>query len=409
MWGLCFYRFRHTVCLVALQTSLMKKLQIITALVLLVIALVRCSKDDGNANANASTTAILEALPLIVITPTNNPQTAQKIALGKTLFWDPVLSGNKDVACATCHHPSSGYSDALDLSIGENGQGLGTLRHFLSPNNIPFAKRNSLTIINTAFNGITTNGSYDASAAAMFFDNRTRSLELQSLEPIKTLEEMKGRAIASADMLDSIVLRLKNIPQYAQLFSDVFQTPNAVTAQNLAMAIASFERTIISNHSPFDEYKRGNNSAMTAAQIQGMNLFASNGCANCHNGPTFSDYALHVLSVPDNSKLPTDAGANGSYAFRTPSLRNLSLTAPYMHNGVFNSLDAVIDFYDRLGDNRSQNAHVSNNQLDGKLRGINNRDKNAIIQFLSALNDAGFDKSIPTVVPSGLHPGGNLQ
>ena len=392
----------------------MKKLQILTGLVLLVTVLVRCSKDDvnanrnGNANANTNAVANLEALPLTVTAPADNPQTAQKIALGKMLFWDPVLSGNNDIACATCHHPSSGYGDGLDLSIGVNGQGLGTLRHFISPNDIPFAKRNSLSIVNTAFNGITTNGTYDPATAVMFFDIRAHSLELQSLEPIKTMEEMKGRAISSANMLDSIVLRLQNIPQYAQLFDEVFQAPNAVSAQNLGKAIASFERTIISNHSPYDEYMRGDTSAMTTVQIQGMNAFTADGCIRCHSGPMFSDYALHVLSVPDNSKLPTDAGANGTYAFRTPSLRNLSFTAPYMHSGVFNSLDAVLDFYDRLGDNRSQNPHVGNNQLDGNLRRINNRNKNTIIQFLGALNDAGFDKSIPAVVPSGLHPGGNL-
>lgn len=388
----------------------MKKLQIVSALVLLVVLLVRCSKDGVNANSdgvNANTD--FKALPLTITTPGDNPQTTQKIALGRLLFWDPVLSGNKDIACATCHHPSSGYSDALDLSIGVNGQGLGISRHFLSYNNIPFAKRNSLSVINTAFNGITTDGSYDASTAAMFFDNRTRSLELQSLEPMKTLEEMKGRAISSAAVLDSIVQRLKNVPQYVQLFSDAFQTSNSVTVQNLGKSIAAYERTIISNHSPYDEYIRGNKSAMTTAQVQGMNAFASNGCAKCHSGPMFSDYALHVLSVPDNPKLPTDAGANGTYAFRTPSLRNLSLTAPYMHSGVFNSLDAVLNFYDQAGDHRSQNTHVGNNQLDRNLQRINNRDRTAIIQFLSALNDTGFDKSIPASVPSGLHPGGNLQ
>ncbi len=128
-----------------------------------------------------------------------------------------------------------------------------------------------------------------------------------------------------------------------------------------------------------------------------------------HSGPMFSDYALHVLSVPDNPKLPTDAGATGTYAFRTPSLRNLSLTAPYMHSGVLNSLNAVLDFYERVGDRRTQNTHVNNSQLDGNLQRINDRDKGAIIQFLTALNDGSFDKSIPTAVPSGLHPGGNLQ
>ncbi|MBD0368656.1 MAG: hypothetical protein ICV53_21440 [Flavisolibacter sp.] len=173
--------------------------------------------------------------------------------------------------------------------------------------------------------------------------------------------------------------------------------------------MAAYERTIIANHSPYDEYIRSNKSALTNEQIQGMNAFASHGCIKCHSGPMFSDYALHVLSVPDNPKLPTDAGANGTYAFRTPGLRNLSLTAPYMHSGVFSSLDAVLDFYERVGNHRSQNTHVGNNQLDGNLQRINDRDKAAIIQFLHALNDANFDKSIPASVPSGLHPGGNVQ
>ncbi|MBA4139064.1 MAG: hypothetical protein H0X70_00915 [Segetibacter sp.] len=177
----------------------------------------------------------------------------------------------------------------------------------------------------------------------------------------------------------------------------------------MGKAIATYERTIVSNHSPYDEYIRGNKSAMTNTQIDGMNAFASNGCNKCHSGPMFSDYALHVLSVPDNPKLPTDAGATGTYAFRTPSLRNLSLTAPYMHSGVLNSLNAVLDFYERVGDRRTQNTHVNNSQLDGNLQRINDRDKGAIIQFLTALNDGSFDKSIPTAVPSGLHPGGNLQ
>jgi cytochrome c peroxidase len=120
----------------------------------------------------------------------------------------------------------------------------------------------------------------------------------------------------------------------------------------------------------------------------------------------FSDYSLHVLSVPDNVKLPSDAGSNGTYAFRTPALRNLSLTAPYMHSGVFRTLEEVLDFYEKIGDGRSQNPHVAGSSLDGNLRRINNRDKDNIIQFLRSLDDAGFDKSIPAAVPSGLHPGG---
>jgi cytochrome c peroxidase len=401
----------------------MKKIRILCGLIALVIILVRCSKNTDvvagaattatttnatGVTANAGVGAAFTALPLSVTAPADNPQTPQKIALGKMLFWDPVLSGNRDIACGTCHHPALGYSDALDLSIGVNGQGLGVTRHFLAGNTIPFVKRNSLSIVNTAFNGITANGAYNPATAPMFFDNRSQSLELQSLEPMKTMEEMRGTNIAFANLLDSVVLRLSKVPQYVQLFADAFQTTNAVTTQNLGRAIASYERTIIANNSPYDQYIRGNVSAMTAAQIQGMNLFSSDGCIRCHSGPMFSDFALHVLSVPDNTKLPTDAGAGGTYSFRTPSLRNLSLTGPYMHSGVFTTLNAVMNFYDQVGGGRSQNPNVANNRLDANLRGINNNNQNAIIQFLNALNDPNFDRTIPTTVPSGLHPGGNL-
>src|SRR5438094_9125825 len=124
-----------------------KKRLLISGLIVIVTILVNCSKDRFDAGS-------FTALPLTVTTPADNPQTAQKIALGKSLFFDPVLSANKDVACATCHHPSLGFAEGRDLPIGVNGQGLGTARHFLLPNNIPFVKRNSFSIINTAFNGI---------------------------------------------------------------------------------------------------------------------------------------------------------------------------------------------------------------------------------------------------------------
>ena len=379
-----------------------KKHWVVALLITTVTLLVNCTKKDQASTAGFS------ALPLEVTAPPDNVQTPEKMALGKMLFFDPILSGNNDIACATCHHPSLGFADARDLSIGVNGQGLGATRHFLSPNNIPFAKRNSLSIINTGFNGITTDGINNPVNAAMFFDNRTHSLELQSVEPMKTLEEMRGTSIAQADILDTIILRLKNIPQYSQLFNSAFQSANAITVQNLGKAIASYERSILSNQSPFDKYMRGDKSAMSSAQLQGMNAFAANGCNKCHSGSMFSDYALHVLSVPDNAKQSTDDGANGSYAFRTPSLRNLLLTAPYMHSGVFSSLNEVLNFYDQVGEGRLQNGYVSNRQLDGNLQRINRGDAEAIIQFLDALNDGNFDETIPGTVPSGLHSGGNL-
>ncbi len=379
-----------------------KKLLIVCSLISMVIVLVNCTKKDQAAATGFS------ALPLAITTPADNVQSPEKVTLGRMLFFDPVLSGNNDIACATCHHPSLGFADALDLSIGVNGQGLGSTRHFISPNNIPFAKRNALSIINTAFNGITAGGTSDPANAAMFFDNRTHSLELQSLEPIKTMEEMRGTAISPANILDTVMLRLQRIPQYVRLFTNAFGAANTITTDNMAKAIAAYERTIVSNQSPYDRYVRGDQSAMTSTQISGMNLFASNGCTNCHSGSMFSDYALHILSVPDNAKRPGDNGAGGTYAFRTPSLRNLALTAPYMHSGAFSNLNDVLDFYDQVGEGRSQNAHVGGGQLDSKLQRINRGDKDAIIQFLNALNDGSFDKTIPASVPSGLYPAGKI-
>lgn len=383
----------------------MRKIKVLGTLVLAGFLLIRCSRKD----ATASLPDGLSALPLSITSPIDNPQTNARIGLGRQLFWDPILSGNKDVACASCHHPSLGYGDGLDLSIGVNGVGLGSTRHFISPNTIPFARRNAMGIVNTAFNSEGKDGICNPVTAAMFFDSRTQSLEAQSLEPLKTLEEMRGADINSTAILDTVIFRLKNNPQYVQGFAQAFGGSDPVNSQNLGKAIASFERTLIANHSPFDEYARGNTSALSATQIQGMQAFVKNGCNNCHNGPMFSDYQLHVLGVPDNAKQGTDGGANGAYQFRTPSLRNLTYTAPYMHSGVFPTLQAVLNFYGPAGDRHSQNPHVGDAQMDSQLHHLDRGDINAILSFLEALNDKGFDQTIPASVPSGLKPGGNIQ
>jgi cytochrome c peroxidase len=252
------------------------------------------------------------------------------------------------------------------------------------------------------------NGNYDPVTAPMFFDNRKQSLEMQSLEPIKALEEMRGNIFTAANALDSVVARLKNIPEYQTLFQTVFSASNSINADNMAKAIASFERSLISINSAYDNYIRGQTTAMTQTQIQGMNAFIQIGCAKCHSGPMFSDYQLHILSVPENSKISTDSGANKTYAFRTPTLRNLSFTAPYMHNGTIQTLDQVMQFYDQLGNGRSQNPHIPNSNLDTKLSGINDNQRALIIEFLKALDDNSFDKTIPARVPSNLNPGGNI-
>jgi cytochrome c peroxidase len=372
------------------------------------------------ASRNTAAQARLAALPATVPAPADNPTTPERVALGRLLFWDPVLSGPKDVACATCHHPSLGYADGLDLSIGINGTGLGTERAFAPGGPARLVKRNSQTVLNTAFNGLTAAGGVNPGSAPMFWDMRVRTLEAQALEPIKALEEMRGETYAEAQAIPAIVSRLNAIPEYRRLFARAFGGTQPVNERNLGRALAAFQRSLVAANSPFDRYMRGDSSAMTAEQIAGMDRFEAIGCVNCHNGPMLSDFAPHVLAVPDNSRLAeSDSGLNKTYAFRTPSLRNLGATAPYMHNGVFRSLPDVIDFYQRLsrgggrrgGGGRAPNPHVGRDQIDPLARqlAMRGRGQRDLVAFLGALDDPRFDRTVPAEVPSGLPVGGRLQ
>lgn len=358
------------------------------------------------------------ALPLAAPAPADNPTTREKVELGRLLFWDPILSGERDVACATCHHPRFAYAEDRDLSIGVSGIGLGATRHFTPGSTIPVVKRNSQPLVNVAFNGLTADRPADPAAAPMFWDVRARSLETQALEPLKALEEMRGDTIAQDRVLGVIVERVEAIEEYRRRFGKAFGGESAVSEENLGRALASFQRTLVAANSPFDRYMRGETDAMTAEQVRGMAGFERAGCANCHRGPMFSDFQPHVLGVPDNRALPaTDAGIDGGYAFRTPSLRNLALTAPYMHNGVFRTLGQVLNFYDDVqgrgrggrGRQAARNPNVGRGDLDPLLRRVNVNGQREILAFLDALNDPAFDTTIPERVPSGLPPGGRIQ
>ena len=368
----------------------------------LLVAAVACQQQ-----AAAPAAANLAALPLAATAPADNPSSPARVDLGRALFWDPVLSGGKDVACASCHHPANAYADALDLAIGENGQGLGPARRFRSPNTIPFGQRNTSTVLNAAFNGLTASGSVDPSQAPMFWDSRALSLETQAGLPLAKLEEMRGHQYAEGAAPDSVVARLRAIPAYAALFRAAFTEVAPVTAANVGKALACFQRTLVATNSPFDQYERGNTAALTAQQVQGMQAFQQSGCGNCHSGPMLSDYQLHVMGVADNAKNGTsDAGANGSYAFRTPSLRNVALTAPYMHSGTLASLPDVLNFYDN--NRNTANPHVRTDQRDAQFPGrvVNAQ---AIAAFLNSLTDNTFDKTVPAAVPSGLPVGGSIH
>jgi cytochrome c peroxidase len=364
--------------------------------------------------ASARTQSVIGSLPFDVVTPADNPSTPEKVELGRLLFWDPVLSGAKDVACASCHHPDFGYTDGLDVSIGTHGLGLGATRRFDAPDTRPFVKRNSPTLLNIAFAGIDMSFEYEPSRAPMFWDMRARSLETQALEPLKAVEEMRGDTFAEPEAVDMIVARVQALPEYRTRFARAFNASSAVTAGNLGKAIAAFERSLVALNSPFDRHVRGDDSAMTPLQLSGMQRFQTAGCANCHKGPMFTDYQVHTLGVPDHPGLPeSDAGVDGRYRFRTASLRNLKHTAPYMHNGMLATLDDVLSFYNGVRGFRTgtRNPNVGPNDLDPLVFSLflGGGDRRDIVAFLESLSDDDFDRTVPERVPSGLAVGGRIR
>jgi cytochrome c peroxidase len=347
----------------------------------------------------------LETLPEIVH-PSNNPPSNEKRQLGKMLFYDPILSGEKDIACATCHLPGHGYADGIDLSIGVGGIGQGTSRVDNSNGRVPILSRNSPTIVNTAFNGIiSSRQNYDPLLAPMFWDGRKKSLESQCSGPPTTFNIMRGDKYSAALTYDSILARLHHIPEYELMFTNAFGA-NGITKENITKAIASFERTIVSTNSAYDRYVKGDKGALTDNQKIGLQLFYTKAnCAACHSGPMFSDFNYYNLGIAYNPRSPTiDKGVGNQFLFRTPSLRNIALTAPYMHNGIFQTLQEVMNHY--------INADSSNpaiNSIDSKIQKLNlsSAEISAITEFLNALTDDSYDQEIPERIPSGLKPGGN--
>ncbi len=374
---------------------------------------------QGNNGNNGGNFALSEfALPDVARDPVGNPTTNLKVELGRMLFWDPILSGTKDVACVTCHHPDFGYADGLDLSIGVHGMGLGPQRRNGNPNQAFFAGRNAPTVLNTGFNGIDENGVYIPERGAMFWDLRAHGLEEQALLPPTSAEEMRGNVFAAEDAVDSVILRLKAISEYQDLFDQAFGGAESINETNLSRALASFQRSLVANNSPFDRYVAGEADAMSPQAIQGFERFLDVGCANCHSGPMFSDFETHVLGVPDNDKLTeSDAGQNGTYAFRTPSLRNIGITGPYFHSGRAEDLEDVLDFYIRIqgnGNGGGRGALPINpnaGELADELEDLRLRpqDIDEIEAFLNALTDLDFDDRVPVRVPSGLPVGGNIS
>jgi len=259
----------------------------------------------------------LAALPEHAPTTANNPSTAAKVALGQRLFSDPQLSRNKDVSCASCHKPELGFSDGEKVSTGhEQRQG----------------RRNSPSITMSSF------------SHAPFWDGRTGSLEEQALKPIEDPVEM-------AFNVDELVVRLQATDDYPREFAKVFDQP--VTVQGIAQALASYQRSLLPRDTAFERFMQGERTALNAEQIHGLHLFRTKGrCMHCHNGPALSDDQFHNLGLTyygrqyedlgrhEVTEQPEDVGR-----FRTPSLRLVGQTGPWMHNGLFPYLWGVINMY----------------------------------------------------------------
>ena len=331
--------------------------------------------------------------------------------LGRLLFWDPLLSGAKDTACATCHHPDWAYADGRALSLGTGSVGLGPARVDVSNGQVPLVKRNSSTILNTAFNGLDRRGRRgrrdDVPLALtpqpngpMFWDSRVRSLEEQALEPLKALEEMRGFAYREDEALEVVVGRLRAVPQYVALFEEAFGPGTVIEATHVGQAIAAFERGLLAVDSPYDRFLAGDASAITPVQREGLRVFNRVGCGRCHEGPMFSDYELRAEGVAEHADLPEADVGDGRFRFRTPTLRNAAITAPYMHNGSHDTLENVLQFYD---DGQSRTPNVATRRVDGdprprvdrRFRGVDDmsdREMAAIIEFLGALTDMNFDR-----------------
>jgi len=279
--------------------------------------------------------------------PKANPITKAKVELGKQLYFDKRLSADDSISCASCHDPQHGWSEPAKHSTGFNG---------LKGN------RNAPTILNSSF------------SVSQFWDGRAASLEDQALGPIQNPIEMNMP-------LEQLEKKLSAIVGYQEQFQAVFGTQ--VNREGIALALAAFERTIVSGEAAYDRFKAGDQQALSPSAAAGMKLFFGKAnCSACHAGGTFSNSAFHNIGIgidslkPDlgrfvHSNLEGDLGS-----FKVPSLRDIALTAPYMHDGSLATLEEVVDYYNKGG--------TDNPQLDEEIYslGLSDQQKADLITFL---------------------------
>jgi cytochrome c peroxidase len=298
----------------------------------------------------------------------------QQAQLGKLLFFDPVLSGNNKRACASCHQPKKAFTDGLPKNKDFSEMG--------------FLSRNTPGLLNVIYQ------------KAFFYDGRAIELEKQIMDVVHSKNEMQGD-------LDEVVNKLRRSNEYKQLFKEAFMgsSDTAITSYSIQRAITQYEKALISLDSRFDKYLHGNKDMLSTREIDGYNLFAGKAlCGSCHffplfNGtvpPFFRDSEFEVIGTPEdagNKRLDSDEGRFSftrievqKHAFKTPTVRNSELTAPYMHNGVYATLEEVIEFYHK-GGGAGFNFEVPNQTLPFDSLKLSPKEKQNIVLFLKTLTD----------------------
>ncbi len=315
----------------------------------------------------AGQAAAFEALPARPPVPADNPLSAAKIELGKMLYLDPRLSRDGTVSCNSCHNVMTNDTDNRPVSVGVKGQKGG---------------RSAPTVFNAAF------------LSAQFWDGRAATLEDQAKGPILNPIEMGMPSEAA------VLERLGRIPGYVTRFAEVFGAEGSLTYDNVAKAIAAYERTLITPNSPFDRYLRGDKAALSPEAQRGMKLVQSVGCTACHNGPNFSGPANLPVGQGFFQKFPTfsdnsyvrkydlmsDTGLHSvtqkdadKHMWRVPTWRNVALTAPYFHNGSVQTLDEAVRV-------------MAKTQLNKDLK---DQEVRAIVAFLNALTGEIPPQTLP--------------
>jgi len=302
----------------------------------------------------------------------------QQIDLGRLLFFDPVLSGNKDLSCANCHNPAKGFSDGMARSVGASGQ--------LHPRSAP-------TLWNSAF------------LKSLLWDARADNLEQQALGPLFSELEM-------ANTPEQLMANLNQVDAYPELFTQAFpNSEDAMVIANITTALTAFQSSLISLNSPYDRYAHGDSKALNPEQLEGLNVFRSfvARCSQCHTPPLFTNQQVAVIGTPEPEGMPRDIGAQATFGaerlrggFKVPTLRNIALTAPYMHSGRFATLLEATEFYTKgrghavpEGEELLLHWHISEPNLTPS-------ELDRLVDFMGALSDESFMPEIPQQVPSGL-------